>query len=32
VGRPEGKRELGRPTIRCDYNIIMIFQELVWGH
>jgi hypothetical protein len=30
VGRPEGRRPLGRPTRRWD-NIKMDFQELGWG-
>jgi len=28
VGNPEGKRPLGRPKHRYEYNIKMIFQEV----
>ena len=28
VGKPEGKRPLGRPRRRWEYNIKMDFQEL----
>jgi hypothetical protein len=27
VGKPEGKRPLGRPRLRCVYNIRMDLQE-----
>jgi hypothetical protein len=27
VGKPEGKRPLGRPRRRCEYNIKMDLQE-----
>jgi hypothetical protein len=30
VGKPEGKRPLGRPRRRCDDNIIMDLREIVW--
>jgi hypothetical protein len=30
VGRPEGRRPLGRPRHRCE-DIIMNLQELGWG-
>jgi hypothetical protein len=32
VGRPEGRRPLGRPRHRWDDNIKMDLQEVVWGH
>jgi hypothetical protein len=28
VGRPEGKRPLGRPRLRCKGNINMDFREI----
>jgi len=28
VGRPEGKRPLGRPRLRWEYNIKMDLQEV----
>jgi hypothetical protein len=28
VGRPEGRRPLGRPRRRCEYNIKMDLQEV----
>jgi hypothetical protein len=28
VGKPEGKRPLGRPRHRCEYNIKMDLQEV----
>jgi hypothetical protein len=28
VGKPEGKRQLGRPKIRLGDNIIIDFQEV----
>jgi hypothetical protein len=31
VGKPEGKRPLGRPRRRWVYNIIMDFRELGWS-
>jgi len=31
VGKPEGKRPLGRPRLRWEYNIKMDLQEIVWG-
>jgi hypothetical protein len=31
VGKPEGKRSLGRPRIRCEDNIKMDFQEVGGG-
>jgi hypothetical protein len=31
VGRPEGKRQLGRPRRRCEDNIKLDLQELGWG-
>jgi hypothetical protein len=31
VGRPEGKRPLGRPRRRWEDNIKMDLQELGWG-
>jgi hypothetical protein len=30
VGRPEGKRPLGRPESRCEDNIKMNLQEVGW--
>jgi hypothetical protein len=32
VGRPEGRRSLGRPRLRWEDNIKMDFQEVGWGH
>jgi hypothetical protein len=32
VGRPEGRRPLGRPRRRREDNIKMGLQELGWGH
>ena len=32
VGKPEGKRPLGRPRRRWEDNIKMNFQEVRWGH
>jgi len=32
VGRPEGKRPLGRPKGRLGGNIKMNFQEVGWRH
>jgi hypothetical protein len=31
VGRPEGKRPLGRPRRRWKDNIKMDFREIGWG-
>jgi hypothetical protein len=31
VGKPEGKRTLGRPRRRCEDNITMHIQEARWG-
>jgi hypothetical protein len=31
VGRPEGRRQLGRPMHRWEYNIKMDLQEVGWG-
>jgi hypothetical protein len=31
VGKPEGKRALGRPRSRCVDNIRMDFREVGWG-
>jgi hypothetical protein len=31
VGRPEGRRPLGRPRRRCENNIKMDLQEVGWG-
>jgi hypothetical protein len=30
VGKPEGKRLLGRPRHRCEYNIKMHRKEIGW--
>jgi hypothetical protein len=30
VGKPEGKRPLGRPRHRWDYNIKMGLREIGW--
>jgi hypothetical protein len=30
VGKPEGKRPLGRPMHRCEDNIRMDFREIGW--
>jgi len=32
VGKPEGKRPLGRPRRRWDDNIKLDLQEVGWGH
>jgi len=32
VGRPEGRRPLGRPMHKWKYNNKMNFQEVGWGH
>jgi hypothetical protein len=31
VGRPEGKRPLGRPRRRCEDGIRMYIREIGWG-
>jgi hypothetical protein len=31
VGKPEGKRPLGRPRRRWVHKIMMDFGEVVWG-
>jgi len=31
VGKPEGKRPLGRPRHKLEVNIKMDFQEVRWG-
>jgi hypothetical protein len=31
VGKPEGKRLLGRPRLRCGDNIKIDLRELGWG-
>ena len=31
VGKPEGKRPLGRPRCRWEYNIMMDIQEVGGG-
>jgi hypothetical protein len=31
VGKPEGKRTLGRPRRRWEYNIRMDVREVGWG-
>jgi len=30
VGKPEGRRPLGRPGRRCEGNIKMDLQKVVW--
>jgi len=30
--KPDGKRPLGRPRGRWEYNIQVDFQEVGWGH
>jgi hypothetical protein len=32
VGKPEGKRPLGRPKLRREDNIKMDLLEVGWGH
>jgi len=32
VGKPEGRRPLKRPRRRCEDNIEMDLQKVVWGH
>jgi hypothetical protein len=31
VGKPEGKKPLGRPQRKSAYNIKMDFREIGWG-
>jgi hypothetical protein len=31
VGKPEGKRPLGRPRRRCEDNVRMDLREIGWG-
>jgi hypothetical protein len=31
VGKPEGKRPLGRPRIRWEGNIKIDFRDIGWG-
>jgi hypothetical protein len=31
VGRPDGKRPLGRPRLRWEVNIKMYLQQFGWG-
>jgi hypothetical protein len=31
VGKPEGRRPLGRPRRRWEYNIKMNLHEVEWG-
>jgi hypothetical protein len=31
VGKPEGKRPLGRPRHRWEYNIKIDLREIGWG-
>jgi len=31
VGKPEGKRPLGSPRHRCEGNIKLDHQKVVWG-
>jgi hypothetical protein len=30
AGKPKGKKPLGRPTCRWEYNIIMDLREIGW--
>jgi hypothetical protein len=32
VGKPEGRRPLGRPRRRWEDNIKMDLREMAWGH
>jgi hypothetical protein len=32
VGRPDGRRQLGRPRRTCEDNIKMYFQKVGSGH
>jgi hypothetical protein len=31
MGKPDGKRQLGRPRRSCVYNIEMDLREIGWG-
>jgi hypothetical protein len=31
VGKPEGKRPLGRPRCRCEDNLKMDLRAIIWG-
>jgi hypothetical protein len=31
VGKPEGRRQLGRPRYRCEDNLKMDLREVGWG-
>jgi hypothetical protein len=31
VGKPEGRRPLGRPRRRCEYGIKMDLRDMGWG-
>jgi hypothetical protein len=31
MGKPEVKKQLGRPKRRCENNINTDFQEIEWG-
>ena len=31
MGKPDGKKPLGRPRCRCENNIKMYLQEVLWG-
>jgi hypothetical protein len=32
VGKPVGRRPLGRPRLRWENNIKMDVRDVVWGH
>jgi len=32
VRKPEGKRPLGRPRCRWKDTLVILFQEMGWGH
>jgi hypothetical protein len=32
VGKPEGRRPLGRPRLRWENNIKINLQDVGWGH
>jgi hypothetical protein len=32
VGKPEGRRPVGRPVLRWEDNIKMDLREVGWGH
>jgi hypothetical protein len=32
VGKPEGRRPIGRRRRRWDDNIKIVLREVVWGH